>query len=173
MIENIQREDLNAIETADAFARMTTELHMNPEQIGMRTGKDRSTIINFIRLLQLPPDVQELVSEGKLSAGHARSLLKLPTTAMQREVTKKALLEGWSVRQMERICAKMADPVAPKNVEEVKLDPNVKAAIDEMQRRLGTKIHVKEGARGRGKLEIEYYSADDLTRIYDVIMGEQ
>jgi ParB family chromosome partitioning protein len=173
LIENIQREDLNAIETADAFARMTTELHMNPEQIGMRTGKDRSTIINFIRLLQLPPDVQELVSEGKLSAGHARSLLKLPTTAMQREVTKKALLEGWSVRQMERICAKMADPVAPKNVEEVKLDPNVKAAIDEMQRRLGTKIHVKEGARGRGKLEIEYYSADDLTRIYDVIMGEQ
>jgi ParB family chromosome partitioning protein len=73
---------------------------------------------------------------------------------------------------MERVCSKIADPVAPKPVEEAKLDPNVKAAIDEMQRRLGTKIHVKEGARGRGKLEIEYYSADDLTRIYDVIMGE-
>jgi ParB family chromosome partitioning protein len=172
LIENIQREDLNAIETADAFARMISELHLNPEQIGLRTGKDRTTIINFMRLLQLPPDVQELVSEGKLSAGHARSLLKLPTTVLQREVVKKALDEGWSVRQMERVCTKLSDPVAPKHVDEVKIDPNVKAAIDEMQRRLGTKIHVKEGARGRGKLEIEYYSSDDLTRIYEVIMGE-
>ena len=172
LIENIQREDLNAIETADAFARMISELHLNPEQIGMRTGKDRSTIVNFMRLLQLPADVQAMVSENKLSAGHARSLLKLPTAVVQREVAQKAVAEGWSVRQMERVCTKMADPVAPKRVDEVKLDPNLKAAIDEMQRRLGTKIHVKEGARGRGKLEIEYYSSDDLTRIYEVIMGE-
>jgi ParB family chromosome partitioning protein len=172
LVENIQREDLNPIETANAFARMIAELHLNPEQIGNRTGKDRTTIINSMRLLQLPQDVQEMVSEGTLSAGHARSLLRLPTHAVVREVAQKVLDLGWSVRHTESVCSKMVDGPAPKKVEEVRMDPNVKAAIQEMERRLGTKIHVKEGSRGRGKLEIEYYSSDDLTRIYDLIMGE-
>ncbi len=172
LIENIQREDLNAIETAVAFTRMTTELHLNPEQIGQRTGKDRSTIINFIRLLGLPADIQALISDGVLSAGHARCLLRLPTVIVQREIAKKAIAGNWSVRQLETTCSKIADPEPTKRVEDPKIDPNVKAAIEELQRKLGTRIHVKEGARGKGKLEIEYYSAEDLTRIYDAIMGE-
>jgi ParB family chromosome partitioning protein len=172
LVENIQREDLSAIETAIAFARMTAELHLNPEQIGIRTGKDRTTIINFMRLLQLPQDVQDMVSEGKLSAGHARCLLKLPTHVIVREVAQKVVELGWSVRQTERICNKMVDAPTAKRVVEERIDPNLKAAIQEMERRLGTRIHVTEGARGKGKLEIEYYSSDDLTRIYDIIMGE-
>ena len=79
---------------------------------------------------------------------------------------------GWSVRQVEKTCARMTAGKTPKHVDEIKIDPNVKAAIQEMERKLGTRIHVKEGARGRGKIEIEYYSAEDLDRIYDTIMGE-
>jgi ParB family chromosome partitioning protein len=171
LIENIQREDLNPMEAASAFARMSAELNLNAEQIGLRTGKDRTTIINLMRLLQLPPDLQQLISEGKLTAGHGRCLLSLPNGDLQREVSERAIGGGWSVRQIERTCAKMTAGKTPKHVDEVKLDPNVKAAIQEMERKLGTRIHVKEGARGRGKIEIEYYSAEDLERIYDTIMG--
>ena len=172
LIENIQREDLNPMETASAFARMSAELNLNAEQIGLRTGKDRSNVINLMRLLQLPPDIQQLISEGKLTAGHGRCLLSLPQAELQREVSVRAVGGGWSVRQVEQTCARMTAGTTAKHVDEAKIDPNVKAAIQEMERKLGTRIHVKEGARGRGKLEIDYYSAEDLTRIYDAIMGE-
>ena len=172
LIENIQREDLNPMETANAFARMSSELNLNAEAIGLRTGKDRTTVINLMRLLQLPQDIQQLVSEGKLTAGHGRCLLSLPNPELQREVSERAIAGSWSVRQIERTCAKMTEGKTPKHIDEVKIDPNVKAAIQEMERKLGTRIHVKEGAKGRGKLEIEYYSAEDLDRIYDAIMGE-
>jgi ParB family transcriptional regulator, chromosome partitioning protein len=172
LIENIQREDLNPIETATAFSRMSSELNLSPEVIGLRTGKDRSTVLNLMRLLQLPADIQQMLSEGKLAAGHARSLLSLPTADLQREVAQKAAQSGWSVRQVEQTCARMTADKTPKHVDEVKVDPNVKAAIQDLERRLGTRIHLKEGARGKGKLEIEYYSPDDLTRIYETIMGE-
>jgi ParB family chromosome partitioning protein len=172
LIENIQREDLNPMETASAFARMSTELNLNAEIIGLRTGKDRTTVINLMRLLQLPQDIQQLISDGKLTAGHGRCLLSLPNADLQREVAERATAAGWSVRQIEQTCAKMTAGKTPKHVDEVKIDPNVKAAIQEMERKLGTRIHVKEGARGRGKIEIEYYSAEDLDRIYDTIMGE-
>jgi len=172
LIENIQREDLNPMETAHAFARLSAELNLNAEQIGLRTGKDRTTVINLMRLLQLPPDIQQLISEGKLTAGHGRCLLSLPKAELQREVSERAIGGGWSVRQVEQTCARMTAGKTPKHVDEAKIDPNVKAAIQEMERKLGTRIHVKEGARGRGKLEIEYYSAEDLDRIYEAIMGE-
>jgi ParB family chromosome partitioning protein len=172
LIENIQREDLNPMEAASAFARMSAELNLNAEQIGLRTGKDRTTIINLMRLLQLPQDIQQLISDGNLTAGHGRCLLSLPNAELQREVSERAIEGGWSVRHIEQTCAKMTAGKTPKHVDEVKIDPNVKAAIQEMERKLGTRIHVKEGARGRGKLEIEYYSAEDLNRIYDTIMGE-
>ena len=172
LIENIQREDLNPMETAAAFARMSAELNLNAETIGLRTGKDRTTVINLMRLLQLPQDIQQLISDGKLTAGHGRCLLSLPNADLQREVSERAIASSWSVRQIEQTCAKMTSGKTPKHVDEVKIDPNVKAAIQEMERKLGTKIHVKEGARGRGKIEIEYYSAEDLDRIYDTIMGE-
>jgi ParB family chromosome partitioning protein len=172
LIENIQREDLNPMETAHAFARLSAELNLNAEQIGLRTGKDRTTVINLMRLLQLPPDIQQLISEGKLTAGHGRCLLSLPKAELQREVSERAIGGGWSVRQVEQTCARMTAGKTPKHVDEAKIDPNVKAAIQEMERKLGTRIHVKEGARGRGRLEIEYYSAEDLDRIYDTIMGE-
>jgi ParB family chromosome partitioning protein len=172
LIENIQRENLNPIETAHAFSRLAADLQLSPEDIGQRTGKDRSTVVNFLRLLALPDDLQQLVGEGKLSAGHARCLLGLPTAVLQREVAEKAIAQDWSVRQTERTTQKMMADREPKHVDELQVDPNVKAAIQEMQRVLGTRVKIVEKAKKGGKIEIEYYSTDDLNRIYDVIVGE-
>ncbi|HWR51678.1 MAG TPA: ParB/RepB/Spo0J family partition protein, partial [Bryobacteraceae bacterium] len=116
LIENIQREDLNAIETALAFERLGKELHLSHEEIGQRTGKDRTTITNLLRLLNLPPDLQQLVAERRLSSGHARCLLSLPTAALQREVAEKSVAQGWSVRQMERLTQRMLETRQPKHV---------------------------------------------------------
>jgi ParB family chromosome partitioning protein len=172
LIENIQREDLNPMETAHAFSRLGAELQLSPEQIGQRTGKDRSTVVNFLRLLQLSDDLQQLVAERRLSAGHARCLLTLPTVALQREVAEKAVAQGWSVRQTERTTQKMMADRQPKHVDEVQVDPNVKAAIQEMQRVLGTRVRILEKPKKGGKIEIEYYSQEDLDRIYEAIVGE-
>lgn len=171
LIENIQREDLNPIDTAVAFSTLSTELSLNPEEIGQRTGKDRTTVTNFLRLLQLPEDLQQMVAERRLSAGHARCLLTLPTAVLQREVAEKAVAQGWSVRQTERTTQKMMADRQPKHVDDVQVDPNVKAAIQEMERVLGTRVRITEKRKG-GKIEIEYYSAEDLDRIYDTIVGE-
>ena len=173
LIENIQREDLNPIETAGAFERLGRELLLSPEEIGRRTGKDRTTIVNSLRLLQLPSDLQQLVAERRLSAGHARCLLPLPSLELQREVAEKAVAQGWSVRQMERTTQKMMEGRKPKHVDEVDTDPNVRAAIQEMERILGTKVRIVEKAKQKGRIEIDYYSTEDLDRIYTAIVGER
>jgi ParB family transcriptional regulator, chromosome partitioning protein len=172
LIENIQREDLNPIETAVAFDRLSRELVLSPEEIGRRTGKDRTTIANFLRLLQLPADLQQLVAERRLSAGHARCLLSLPSVELQREVAERAVAHGWSVRQTERTTQKMLAGRKPKHVDEVDTDPNVKAAIQEMERVLATKVRIVEKAKQKGRIEIDFYSAEDLDRIYAAIVGE-
>ena len=173
LIENLQREDLNPIEAATAFDRLAQELNLSPEEIGQRTGKDRSTIVNSMRLLQLPAEVQEMVADGHLSAGHARSLLSLPTAALRREVAEKAIHHGWSVREVERVTRRMTAVEQPKPQEEAeKTDPNVKAAIVELERVLGTRVRIVEKARQKGRIEIEYYSNEDLDRIYSLIVGE-
>jgi ParB family transcriptional regulator, chromosome partitioning protein len=172
LIENIQREDLNPIETAVAFEHLGKELGIGAEDIGKRTGKDRTTVLNSIRLLQLPADIQQLVSERRLSAGHARCLLALPTPDLQREVAEKAVAQAWSVRQTERTTQKMMEGRKPKHVDEVAGDPNVRAAIAEMERVLGTRVKIVEKAKQKGRIEIEYYSAEDLDRIYTTIVGE-
>jgi ParB family chromosome partitioning protein len=171
LIENLQREDLNPIEAATAFERLTQELNLSPEEIGMRTGKDRTTITNFIRLLQLPPEVQEMVADRRLSAGHARSLLALPTAALRREVAERAVIHGWSVRETERQTKRLTTPPEPK-APDPPVDPNVKAAIQELERVLGTKVRIVERSGQKGQIEIEYYSSEDLDRIYTLIAGD-
>jgi ParB family transcriptional regulator, chromosome partitioning protein len=170
LIENIQREDLSPIETGVAFTRMARELSLSPEEIGMRTGKDRSTVTNFIRLLQLPEEIQQLIADRHLTAGHGRCLLTIPTAELQTKAALHALKTNLSVRQLESYTQRMLDGKNPKDIEEIKQDPNVKAAIQEMQNALGTKVRIHEGARGRGRIEIDYYSQDDLDRIYELIV---
>ena len=117
LVENIQREDLNPIEVAHAFDRLARELNLSHEEIARRTGKDRSTITNTLRLLKLPADVQQLVSERRLSVGHARAILGLPTEDLQRQVAEKSSSQGLSVRQVERLVQRMTSPREPIPVE--------------------------------------------------------
>ena len=171
LVENIQREDLNPIETALAFERLAKELNLSHEEIGERTGKDRSTITNLLRLLQLPADLQSLVANRRLSQGHARCLLGIPAE-LQREVAEKIVAQGLSVRQVEALTQRMTETRKAKSPKEVSLDPNVKAAIQELERILSTKVRIVEKANNSGRIEIDYFSADDLDRIYTAIAGD-
>jgi ParB family chromosome partitioning protein len=172
LVENIQREDLTPIEVAHAFERLVKDLGMSHEEIAGRTGKDRTTITNTLRLLRLPGDLQQLVSEHRLSMGHARAILGLPTEELQRQVAEKASSQGLSVRQVERLIQKMTESREPKDVEEVLEDPNVKAAMLEMERALGTRVRIVPKTDQRGRIEIEYYSAEELDRIFGLITAD-
>jgi ParB family transcriptional regulator, chromosome partitioning protein len=175
LIENIQREDLNPIEVSIAYDRLAREHHMSHEEIGKRTGKDRATITNMIRLLKLPPEVQLLLAEHRLSMGHARAILGLTDPELQRKVADQASAEGLSVRQVERAVQKLnevRDPEA-EAPEKPRVDPNVKAAIDELERVLGTRVRIVEKSAQRGRIEIDYFTQEDLDRIYTLIVGEE
>ena len=172
LIENIQREDLNAIETARAYERLGRDLGLSQEEIGRRTGKDRTSITNALRLLKLPPEVQLLLAEHRLSMGHARAILGLHTAEQQIEVAEKASAQGLSVRQVEALVqALTSDQARTGNKKEKALDPNVRAAVEEMERALGTRVRIVELSEQRGRIEIEYYSQTDLDRLFQQITG--
>jgi ParB family chromosome partitioning protein len=174
LIENIQREDLNPIEVSQAFDRLVREHQLSHEQIAQRTGKDRTTVTNMLRLLRLPADIQVLLAEHRLSMGHARALLALPSPEIQLQLAERTAAEGLSVRQVERFVQKATEAREAKPVKkEVEPDPNVKAAIQELERVLGTRVHIVEQSAQRGRIDIEYYSQDDLHRIYETIVGDK
>jgi len=167
LVENIQREDLNPMETAQALERLTREMHLSHEEIAIRTGKDRTTITNMIRLLRLPADVQLLLAERRLSMGHARAILGLPTPELQTQLAEKASAQGYSVRQVERLVKKISEPRDPSD--NPLEDPNIKAAVKELESILGTRVKIVEKSDQRGRIEIEYYSQEDLQRVYELI----
>ena len=169
LVENIQREDLNPIETAQALERLAREMSLSHEEIANRTGKDRTTITNMIRLLRLPSDVQLLLAERRLSMGHARALLGLPTPELQTQLGEKAAAQGFSVRQVERLVKKVNEPREPS--EKALQDPNIKAAATELERSLGTRVRIVEKTDQRGRIEIEYYTQEELHRLYEYIIG--
>lgn len=176
LIENIQREDLNAIELALAYERLSRELGLSQEEIGQRTGKDRSSIANFIRLLKLPAEVQQLVSDGRLSMGQARAILSLPEAAEQTRLAEKAVSQGLSTRQVESLVRQLtqretARDTAP-GAQPAAKDPNTAAAEAELQNVLGTRVRIVTQSDNRGRIEIEYYSQDELSRIYEQIVGK-
>lgn len=170
LIENLQREDLNPMEAAAAFERLVSEFRLTHEEVARRTGKDRATITNFVRLLRLPLEIQKMVSDGKLTMGHARALLSLPTAAEQLRIANEIVSLELTVRATENLVAVALaggplelSPRRPKPV-----DPNIRAAIAELERVLGTRVRLSGSAK-KGKLVIEFYSAEDLMRIYDAI----
>ena len=171
LIENIQRADLNPIETAQAFSRLVRELNLSHEEVGQRTGKERATITNFLRLLKLPEDLQQLVAEGRLTMGQGKALLGLETEDQQRELAKKAMQLGLSVRAVEKMVQNVMSPPEPAAAAPpVPVDPNVAAAIEEFERVLGTRVRIIATTENRGRIEIEYYSQTDLQRIYEQII---
>jgi ParB family chromosome partitioning protein len=171
LIENIQREDLNIIEVAHAFDRLVRDLNLSHEEIARRTGKDRTTITNTLRLLRLPAEIQQLLAEHRLSMGHARAILGLPTEELQKQVADKASARGLSVRQVERLVQRMTATREAKSPDAVSEDPNVQATIAELERVLGTRVRIIGPPDRRGHIEIEYYSAEDLDRIYALIVA--
>jgi ParB family transcriptional regulator, chromosome partitioning protein len=169
LIENIQREDLNPMETAQALERLHTQMNLSHEEIAARTGKDRTTITNLIRLLRLPSEVQLLVAERRLSMGHARAILGLASPELQTQVAEKAAAQGFSVRQVERLVKKVNEPREPS--EDPLQDPNIKAAVGSLEAALGTRVRIVEKSDQRGRIEIEYYSQEELQRIYEWIVS--
>ncbi|MEP6961278.1 MAG: ParB/RepB/Spo0J family partition protein [Acidobacteriota bacterium] len=173
LIENIQREDLNPIETAQAFEKLSKDLGLTQEEIGQRTGKDRATISNLMRLLRLPSEVRMFVADGSLSMGHARAILGLHSPDDQVTLARKAAREGMSVRQVEAQVQSFGEDRPEVKKTEAPQDPNVKAAIEALERALGTKVRIVPSGEEKGRIEIEYYSQAELDRLYYLLAGEE
>jgi len=169
LVENIQREDLNAIEAARAFERLMDEFELTQEAVAERTGKDRATVANAIRLLKLEPTIQDWIEEGKLTAGHGRALLAVMDPQLRMRYAQRAARGGLTVRQIERLASRRAR--GARTVSEPPLDPNIRDALDELQRHLGTKILLRQKTKMRpGQLVLEYYDETQLMGLYDRLM---
>jgi ParB family chromosome partitioning protein len=169
LVENIQREDLNPIEAARAFERLMVEFQLTQESVAERTGKDRTTVANAVRLLKLEPIMQDWIEEGKLSAGHGRALLAVGDPQLRMRYAQRAARGGLTVRQIERLASRHAR--GRKEKTEIHVDPNIREALDELQRHLGTKILLRQRTKLRpGQLVLEYYEDAQLMGLYDRLM---
>jgi len=166
LIENIQREDLNAIEEAKAYMRLQEAKHFSQEEIAQRVGKDRSTIANTIRLLRLPIEVQELITLDRLTNGHARALLALPTSDYQVRLASRIVKEGLSVRQTEEIVQRTSRKRRAKTARQ--LDAQIVDLERKLEQKLGTRVKLFAGKK-RGRIEISYFSLDDLDRVLGIL----
>jgi ParB family chromosome partitioning protein len=170
IIENLQREDLNPIEQAQAFDRLGREFGLTQEQISQRTGKERSSVANFLRLLRLPEQVQLMIQNGEISFGHAKVLLGLPTPQAMVNLAERIRRTSLSVRQTEEIVVRSMNPQA--KVEKVReVDPNVREAEKELERALGVRVKITD-RRGRGKILLEYTSLEDFDRVLAALTGK-
>lgn len=172
LVENIQREDLNAIEAARAFERLMDEFHLTQESVAERTGKDRATVANAVRLLKLEKQIQEWIEEGKLTAGHGRALLAVPEQQLRMRYAHRASRGALTVRQIEKLAARRSQgkhpphPPAPPH-----LDANIRSALEELQRHLGTRIILRLKTKIRpGQLVLEFYDDAQLMGLYDRLM---
>ncbi len=168
LIENIQREDLNPIEEAQAYQNLITTFSLSQEQISERTGKDRSTVANSVRLLKLPSSIQNELVGKTISAGHARAILSLDLKEQQEEVLKEILRKGLSVRETESLVKKLKQIVVKK--EEPKKSDEIIALEHDLSHNLMTKVQISQSKRG-GSIQIQFRSVDELTRLIDLIMN--
>jgi ParB family transcriptional regulator, chromosome partitioning protein len=169
LVENIQREDLNAIEQARAFERLMDEFRLTQEMVAERTGKDRTTVANAVRLLKLEENIQDWIEEGKLTAGHGRALLAVAEPQLRMRYAQRAARGGLTVRQIERLASRRAR--GARAAAEVAVDPNIREALEELQRHLGTKVILRQKTQLRpGQLVLEYYDENQLMGIYDRLM---
>ena len=169
LIENIQRENLNAIEIALSYQRLLTECKLKQEELGDRVGKKRSTVNNYLRLLKLPPDIQLALKEQRISMGHARAIVNIENVALQLEVFKKIIAEELSVRKVEDLVRQLAtQKLAPKE----KAAPNNSREVVQLQSKLashfGTKVDVKSDGE-KGEIKIPFVSIEDLNRILEIL----
>jgi len=168
LIENLQREDLNPIEEAQAFEKLIVDLGLTQEEVANRVGKSRATITNTLRLLRLPPEVQAWISENKLSTGHAKALLSLPEPGAILDAARKIMQGTLSVRQAEALVSRSlkGDPKKDSAENGTVLDPNVTAAIHALELALGTKVTIQENG-GKGRIELHFFSFEEMNRLYE------
>ena len=173
LIENVQREDLNPIEEAQAYSKLIETVGLTQEALAERVGRDRSYITNYLRLLKLPDDIQQLVKQKRISTGHARTLLALPHVDLQRLVARQIITGDLSVRATEDIVRKRTERTStPRRAPSTAtVDPNVRAAESKLRRALGTQVRILEDGTGAGKLEISYFNRQDLDRLYTLIIS--
>ncbi|HEX8948154.1 MAG TPA: ParB/RepB/Spo0J family partition protein [Dissulfurispiraceae bacterium] len=172
LIENIQREELNPLETAEAFNRLIRDFHLTQEALSQRVSKDRATIANYLRLLKLPDEIKSLVNSSSLSMGHAKALLSIEVRQKQIEAAREIMKRGLSVREAEALCKKLAGAATqgkPKKKKE-KL-PEVADLEDRLTKSLGTKVQIRHKDK-QGKIEIDYYSLDELDRLLELLLQE-
>ena len=170
LIENIQRQELNPIEEAQAYQRLIESTEMTQEALAAQVGKDRSSIANYLRLLRLPLEVQRLLGDGQLSMGHARALLGLESPELQNKVASEVLRRGLSVRETESLVKRLVTNRGGGDVSTgLRNDANIRAAELKLKRLLGTQVKIKFSRSG-GKIEIGFGSATDLDRVYSIIM---
>jgi ParB family chromosome partitioning protein len=167
LVENVQREDLNAIELAEAYYRLAAEFSLSHEEIAKRVGKDRVTVANTVRLLKLPAAVKQAVVDGRLSAGHARALLSAPPGRLP-AIFESALRKGLSVREVERMCLE-GERKAPSR-RPLRHDPHLKDLEDRLSRTGGTRVRIR-GTQKKGRFEISYFSGGEFERLCDILFG--
>lgn len=168
LIENLQRENLNPIEEALAYQKLMKETDVTQEELAKRLGKSRPHLANFLRLLQLPSEVQDYISEGKLSMGHGRAILSLKKKEARKTLADRALKEKLNVRQLEKLITQLNQNVSRETKKNEKSDPFLKEKESSLREKFGTSVSIKRSKK-KGKIEIEFFSEDDLNRILDVL----
>jgi len=164
LVENIQREELNPLEEAEAFKALMDGFGLSQEEIARKVGKDRATVANFLRVLKLPPDIKEELVKGSITMGHAKAILSLEGNALQREVAKRVVKKGLSVRETERLIERYKKDKKTTRGKASRVGP----LEDELRRIFGTKVSIKE-KNGKGRIEIEFYSLEELDRLLEVM----
>jgi ParB family chromosome partitioning protein len=173
LVENLQRSELAPLEEAEGYHRLTEEFSLTQQQVAEVVGRDRSTVANAMRLLQLPASVRQLLRDGLLSAGHARALLGLESDRRMAELARQAVEEGWSVREVE-LQVKRARRVPGKSAgrSDRARDPGERVLEEELQRLFGTEVRIRAGRGGRGRIEIPFHGVDDFDRIFEMLSGQ-
>lgn len=169
IIENVQRENLNPIEEAKAYLKLSNEFNLTQDDIAKKVGRNRVTVANAMRLLKLPAEIQDDVSSGKISAGHAKVILMLESAQSQKKLRDMVVADDLSVRDTERAAGRIKTPPAHKQKLGLRKSPDLLAIEESLRSTLGTQVNIIPGKR-KGKIEIEYYSQDDLERILELVL---
>lgn len=169
LVENLQREDLNPVEIAKAYQNMTKKLNYTQQEVADKVGKDRASVANYMRLLKLPQVIQDMISDGNLSMGHARAMIPLDNPESQISISRQIVKNNLSVRDVEKKINQLKQKLRKKQISPP--DPNLAALQEEFLKLLGTKVSI-EGNQGRGVVKIYYYTMDELNHLYEKIKGE-
>jgi ParB family chromosome partitioning protein len=169
LIENIQREDLNPLETAEAFQRLIKDFKLTHDDLSRRVGKDRATVTNYLRILKLPTEIKKWIADSSLSIGHAKALLQVEHRRHQISIAKKIINSGLSVREAEALSKK--DPSStPRKKRKTLKDPQIASLEEQLIQSLGTKVRLIHKSNKRGRIEIDYYSLEELDRLLEILM---